>query len=776
MFAPKVSIVIPVYNGSNYMREAIDSALAQTYKNIEVIVVNDGSRDFGETDRIARSYGDRIRYYLKPNGGVATALNLGIEKMTGEYFSWLSHDDKYKPQKIELQIKQLAELEDKTTLLYGGYALFSDDKGIFEEIDFTKHYKRKDLENSLFPVFHLALNGCTLLVHKSHFERAGLFNPNLPTTQDYELWFRIFRGQKPYCMPGYQVLSRSHPDQGSRALYDIHIHECEKMWRNCISKMTNEEMVSLNGSPYAFFTDLYEFFTTHCGYPGLNAYLRSRAIQELSRSDLPTDAFFRNEYTKINAEMSFFVKKDMNVKDKSRVRVAFFLGDVNALGGLNRIVLHTAGVLSSELDVWLIDTVKYNGTGYALDENVHEVTTNMNIDEIIDILSLAQIDVFVGSYNCLGIVLELYNRARAIGVKVIAWNHENYFAPYHFDLYNRLGYRRETFSQAQAVVWLTNYSAEIYKLHHDNGIVIPNMLTIEENTHGTIQECKYSKKENEKIIIGISRFDDVRKGLDRLLRAFTSIYEQNRNVKLLLVGKIDWDAPCYTKKSYLNDPHVKTYKDVLKSCNLPANVVVATGEVSDVTPYWQMADLHLMSSFYEGFGLVITEASTYNVPTVAFTGNGYEDIIQNGETGYIVENEKEMAQKALLLLNDETKLKAMGKAAHDALDKFSPAVVGNAWKDLIQHVAEDDEEALKQYLQSKRKKEQLPVETLTAIIREYEEDICLRQETPACVVQTDEAYWKQQAKAMENTVSWRITAPLRKVRGLMLKMKQGGKQ
>ena len=63
--SPLVSIVIPVYNGSNYMREAIDSALAQTYENIEVIVVNDGSRDDGATELIAKEYGNRIRYIYK---------------------------------------------------------------------------------------------------------------------------------------------------------------------------------------------------------------------------------------------------------------------------------------------------------------------------------------------------------------------------------------------------------------------------------------------------------------------------------------------------------------------------------------------------------------------------------------------------------------------------------------------------------------------------------------------------------------------------------------
>lgn len=60
---PKVSIVIPVYNGANYLREAIVSALAQTYKNVEIIVVNDGSTDHGETEQIAQSYGKKFRYF-----------------------------------------------------------------------------------------------------------------------------------------------------------------------------------------------------------------------------------------------------------------------------------------------------------------------------------------------------------------------------------------------------------------------------------------------------------------------------------------------------------------------------------------------------------------------------------------------------------------------------------------------------------------------------------------------------------------------------------------
>ena len=82
---PLVSIVIPVYNGSNFLRDAIDSALAQTYPRVEVIVVNDGSTDGGATEAIAKSYGSRIRYFAKENGRVASAVNYGIANMNGDY-------------------------------------------------------------------------------------------------------------------------------------------------------------------------------------------------------------------------------------------------------------------------------------------------------------------------------------------------------------------------------------------------------------------------------------------------------------------------------------------------------------------------------------------------------------------------------------------------------------------------------------------------------------------------------------------------------------------
>lgn len=264
--ATMVSIVIPVYNGSNYLAQAIDSALGQDYPNIEVIVVNDGSSDGGKTEQIALGYGSKIRYYSKQNGGVATALNFGIEKMHGEYFSWLSHDDLYGRRKVSVQMKLLGGLEDKTTVIAGGYSLFADDGRILDIRDYTKEYREEQLETPLFPVFHCAVNGCTLLIHKSHFQRVGLFDPSCITTQDYDMWFRMMRGLRIVYSRGIHMYSRVHKNQDSVTLGDKHNDECNAMWIRLIDQLTDQERTQLAGSPREFYEEVFSFFQERTSY------------------------------------------------------------------------------------------------------------------------------------------------------------------------------------------------------------------------------------------------------------------------------------------------------------------------------------------------------------------------------------------------------------------------------------------------------------------------------------------------------------------------------
>ncbi len=212
-FNPKVSIVIPVYNGADYLGEAIDSALAQTYDNFEVIVVNDGSDDDGKTEKIALSYGDRIRYFPQKNGGVASALNYGIEKMTGDYFSWLSHDDFYKPNKIELEMDVFKSVNFSDVIVYSDYDFVDEEGALIQEI------RMPDVEGYQMVYYLLAeqsLHGCTLLIPKKVFQDVGMFREELKTTQDYDLWLKMAEKYRFIHCPERLVCGRSHARQGSK--------------------------------------------------------------------------------------------------------------------------------------------------------------------------------------------------------------------------------------------------------------------------------------------------------------------------------------------------------------------------------------------------------------------------------------------------------------------------------------------------------------------------------------------------------------------------------
>lgn len=254
---PKVSIIIPAYNASKYLKEAIGSALAQTYENLEIIVVNDGSNDKGKTEKIAQSYGTQIKYYYKENGGVSTALNLGISKMAGEYFSWLSHDDKYYPDKIEKQIRYLKEnnLLYKKVILYSDYDLMDNHSRIFA----TSIKNHEELqEKPEYCLLRGAINGLSLLIPKEAFEECGVFDEKLRCVQDYELWDRMQKHYKFVHQQEILVTTRLHKTQQGNTSPKM-LSEGNEFWTNLIKGISKQRREELEKTEYNFLSEMYEF-------------------------------------------------------------------------------------------------------------------------------------------------------------------------------------------------------------------------------------------------------------------------------------------------------------------------------------------------------------------------------------------------------------------------------------------------------------------------------------------------------------------------------------
>ena len=270
---PKVSIIIPVYNGAKYVKCAIDSALRQTYKNIEILVVDDGPKD--NTEDIVKSYGNKVRYIKKENGGVSSALNLALKEMKGQYFSWLSHDDTYEPNKVEVEVRYLIDngLVGKKVILFSDYYLInSEGKVIGESIKDHDEIEKK-------PEYCLLkghINGLSLLIPKSAFDECGEFDTDLVCTQDYEMWRLMFvKGYRFIHIPECLVSTRWHAKQVTNTNPKV-MTEGNDFYINLIKATSKTRMEELEGSEYCFLMELADFYKTSV-YKGAEEYCRKRA-------------------------------------------------------------------------------------------------------------------------------------------------------------------------------------------------------------------------------------------------------------------------------------------------------------------------------------------------------------------------------------------------------------------------------------------------------------------------------------------------------------------
>lgn len=214
-FNPLVSIILPSYNQAEYLKEALDSILAQTYSNWEAIVVNDGSTD--NTEEVMNEYASRdsrIRPLSKPNGGITSALNAGVNQAKGQFFCWLSSDDLFYPDKLLLQVDEFEKLDESYALVYGSFDILQNE---------TKELTKQPMAEPVIAgcEFPEALkfdfiDGCTIMIRMNVMREVKAFNPNIVHSQDMELWVRLAsRGYKFKLLPHKLTIRRVHYAQSS---------------------------------------------------------------------------------------------------------------------------------------------------------------------------------------------------------------------------------------------------------------------------------------------------------------------------------------------------------------------------------------------------------------------------------------------------------------------------------------------------------------------------------------------------------------------------------
>lgn len=183
---PVVSIIIPAYNAERYLGRALASALGQTYQQIEVVVVDDGSTD--GTAEVARSTGDRrVVYMRQENAGQGRARNLGIERSRGAYVTFLDADDWYLPTKVECEVAFLRR--------HPGYQVVYCNALHYHAQRHDVVYRKigRFQSGQLLPELLKTsyINPNTVMVARQVFSRTGLFNETRYYPEDWEMWLKI---------------------------------------------------------------------------------------------------------------------------------------------------------------------------------------------------------------------------------------------------------------------------------------------------------------------------------------------------------------------------------------------------------------------------------------------------------------------------------------------------------------------------------------------------------------------------------------------------------
>jgi glycosyltransferase involved in cell wall biosynthesis len=212
---PLISVIIPTFNRAAWVREAVDSVLAQSFQDFELLVVDDGSTD--TTGEALIPYGDRLRYIYQTRQGVSAARNRGLEMAAGEWLAFLDSDDFWLPQKLETQVDFLnrnpqAEIcqTEEIWVRHG------------RRVNPRKKH-RKPSGDIFAPSLTLCLvSPSAVMLKKSLLLEVGVFDRSLPACEDYDLWLRISCRKPVFLIEEPLVVKRGgHPDQLSRCLSSL---------------------------------------------------------------------------------------------------------------------------------------------------------------------------------------------------------------------------------------------------------------------------------------------------------------------------------------------------------------------------------------------------------------------------------------------------------------------------------------------------------------------------------------------------------------------------
>lgn len=235
----RVSVIIPTYNRAEMLERAIKSVLKQTYRNFELIVVDDGSTD--DTSNLLNRYRTKLRSYSKLHSGVSSARNFGLEKGEGAWVAFLDSDDYWLPEKLTRQMQYIGE--HPGSMIHQTAEEWVRNGEVLNPT--KKHRKyRGDIFLRCLPL--CIVSPSAVIIHQKVFNDVGVFDEELPVCEDYDLWLRVALKYKIGLLPEKLIVKTGgHQDQLSRKYWGMDRYRIYALEKILKENLTQEQRLAV---------------------------------------------------------------------------------------------------------------------------------------------------------------------------------------------------------------------------------------------------------------------------------------------------------------------------------------------------------------------------------------------------------------------------------------------------------------------------------------------------------------------------------------------------
>lgn len=602
---PKVSVLMTAYNTETYIAEAIESVLGQTFSDLELIIIDDGSSD--KTLEIIKSYDDpRIRLIARENRGRVNSLNEGVNMAEGELLAIMDSDDVAQPKRLEKQVRYLdthpeCSVVTSTIKLIDGHGEFLPD---WEE---DKANITPEQIKGLMPYENCIANptatGKTIL-----FKKFG-YNIN-QISEDYDLWLRILSA-------GYSIHKINEPLLHYRIRSDS------------ITQLSNSLSV-----PKKNLTFKYRYLLNQIK-AGRFGRIEAKVLWSFLQLLVPM-LIRKIIYILKRPFPSLTPLGRMVLKPKRKI---LFIVPWMTVGGADRVFLDVVRALhSKKCTVYCVSTVPSPNEWLPLFKKYCKEVVNATNDVreqdiaqfLVDYVSKNQIDTIVTSNTVAGYIAldgikqvrpaaKIYDIIHGQGGKA-----EGGGMPLHSTPFDKYIDKRIVVTK-----YMRDYLVKKFSIDPGKIVVIHNGAHFSRKySHKVPREIKMVK--GKFIVLWAGRFH-VEKHPELAIEAARLVAKEINNIHFILAGS-----------GYMK-PELE---DLIKKYSLESTVTITQQPYDDPMPYMVNSDLLLMTSEMEGMPIVILEAYSAKLPVIATKVGGIPEIVVNKESGYLINYNPTFAKKA----------------------------------------------------------------------------------------------------------------------------------